>query len=120
MLLHDKQKEIVRHDARFKVARAGRKGGKTSLEIEVLCYKATVKAERLGVAKTVFPTGRKVLYIAPTQDQARNIVWEALKTRLQGIGVKNEQQLSMTVPNEDGGKSTPPIVTGKHIKPFFL
>lgn len=105
MLLHDKQKEVVRSPARFKVIRAGRKGGKTSLEIEVLCYKAIIKAEHLGLAKTVFPTTRKVLYIAPTQDQARNIVWEALKNRLTGIGKKNEQQLTMTVPNEDGTDS---------------
>lgn len=106
MTLHEAQRRVVRSLARFKVIRAGRKGGKTSMEIENLCYKATVKAGELGLHKTEFLTGRKVLYIAPTQDQARNIVWEALKTRLVGIGTKNEQQLSMTVPNEDGGYTT--------------
>lgn len=105
MILHQKQKEIVASPARFKVIRAGRKGGKTSLEIEVLCYKAIVSAKKLNLAKTEFQTVRKVLYVAPTQNQARTIVWEALKTRLQGIGIKNEQQLTMTVPNEDGTKS---------------
>lgn len=106
MLLHSKQKEIVRSNARFKVIRAGRKGGKTALEVEVICYKATVSAEKLGLTKTVFPSGRKVLYIAPTQSQARNIVWEALKNRLRGIGKPNEQMLQMKVPNEDNTFTT--------------
>lgn len=106
MILHQKQREIVRSNARFKVVRAGRKGGKTSLEVENICYKAVVKAEKLNLTKTKFSTGRKVLYIAPTQTQARNIIWEALKNRLQGIGIPNEQMLQMKVPNEDGDTST--------------
>jgi hypothetical protein len=106
MILHDKQKNIVRSPARFKVIRAGRKGGKTALEVEVICYKAIAKAEKLNLTKTEFATGRKVLYIAPTQTQARNIIWEALKNRLHGIGTPNEQMLQMKVPNEDGTVST--------------
>lgn len=106
MLLHEKQKSIVRSKARFKTIRAGRKGGKTLLEVENICFKAIVKAENLKLSKVVFPTGRKVLYIAPTQDQARNIVWEALKTRLHGIGKFNEQKLQVKVPNQDGTDST--------------
>jgi hypothetical protein len=54
----------------------------------------------------VFATGRKVIYVAPTQLQARNIVWEALKNRLAGIGTPNEQLLQMKVPNEDGDMTT--------------
>lgn len=100
--MHPKQREIVLSPARFKVIRAGRKGGKTALEVENICFKATVAAEKLNLSKTVFPTGRKVLYIAPTQSQARNIVWEALKNKLHGIGTPNEQMLQMKVPNEDG------------------
>lgn len=106
MKLHDKQKEIVKSKARFKVIRAGRKGGKTALEVETICYKALVKAEKLKLTKTTFATGRKVLYIAPTQTQARNIIWEALKNRLHGIGTPNEQMLQMKVPNEDGATTT--------------
>ncbi len=105
-ILHPKQQDIVRSHARFKVIRAGRKGGKTALEVEVICYKAIIKAKKLNLSKTEFPTGRKVLYIAPTQTQARNIVWEALKNRLHGIGKPNEQMLQMKVPNEDGSMST--------------
>lgn len=106
MLLHDKQKEIVKSPARFKVIRAGRKGGKTALEVENICYKATISASKLNLAKTTFLTGRKVLYIAPTQTQARNIIWEALKNRMYGIGTSNEQMLQMKVPNEDGATTT--------------
>lgn len=105
LTLHDKQRDIVSSTARFKVIRAGRKGGKTSGEVETLCYKATAKAATLGIKKTVFQTGRKVLYIAPTQRQARQIIWEALKTRLAKVGKPNEQELSMTLPNEDGEMS---------------
>lgn len=106
MLLHLKQKTIVRSPARFKVIRAGRKGGKTALEVETICFKAIIKAEALGLSKTEFSTGRKVLYIAPTQTQARNIIWEALKNRLHGVGTPNEQMLQMKVPNEDGTTTT--------------
>ncbi len=106
MLLHPKQKNIARSLARFKVIRAGRKGGKTALEVEVICFKATISAHKLSLAKTEFKTGRKVLYIAPTQTQARNIIWEALKNRLHGIGTPNEQMLQMKVPNEDGAVTT--------------
>lgn len=106
MKLHDKQKEIVSSPARFKTIRAGRKGGKTAMEVENICYKAMVKAEKLGLSKTTFATGRKVIYIAPTQIQAREIVWAALKNRLYGIGTPNEQKLQMTVPNDDGTEST--------------
>lgn len=106
MQLHPAQKKIVKSSARFKVIRAGRKGGKTALEVENICFKATVSAKHLNLTKTTFATGRKVLYIAPTQTQARNIIWEALKNRLHGIGTPNEQMLQMKVPNEDGTVTT--------------
>lgn len=106
MQLHPKQKEIASSNARFKVTRAGRKGGKTALEVETICYKAMVKAEKLNLTKTKFASGRKVLYIAPTQSQARNIIWGALKGRLHNIGVANEAMLQMKVPNEDGEETT--------------
>lgn len=106
MQLHQKQKDIVRSKARFKIIRAGRKGGKTAMEVENICFKAITKASNLGLTKTEFATGRKVLYIAPTQTQARNIIWQALKNRLHKIGIPNEQRLQMRVPNEDGKYTT--------------
>lgn len=93
MQLHAKQKEIAQHPARFKVIRAGRRSGKTTYEIESLVFKAISAKDR-----TVF-------YIAPTQIQARSIIWEALKKRLAGIGEAHEQRLEMKIPTQDGGFS---------------
>lgn len=106
MRLHPKQSPIAKSRARFKVIRAGRKGGKTALEVEIICFKAIAAISKLNIEKTVFATGRKVLYIAPTQTQARNIIWTALKARLHGVGIPNEQMLQMKVPNEDGEQTT--------------
>lgn len=106
MQLHPAQIRIAESLARFKVTRAGRKGGKTAYEVESISYKATEKAEFLNLSKTVFKTGRKVLYIAPTQSQARKIIWEALKTKFAGVGKPSEQMLEMRVPNLDGEYTT--------------
>lgn len=93
MNLHLKQKQIVRSNARFKVVKAGRRGGKTTLEIEDMIFEATSGNDR------------PIFYIAPTQKQARDIIWESLKTRLAGIGQANESRLEMKVPTVDGGYS---------------
>lgn len=94
MQLHDKQKQIASSNARFKVIRAGRRSGKSSVEIEVMLFKA------------VNGKNRNVFYIAPTQKQARSIIWEALKSRIGTIGEANESRLEMKVPTVDGGYST--------------
>lgn len=91
--LHDKQKEVVESNARFKIIRAGRRSGKSTVEIETMVFKAVSQKDRV------------VFYVAPTQIQARSIIWEALKKRLSGIGEAHEQRLEMTVPTVDGGKS---------------
>jgi hypothetical protein len=93
MNLHDKQKEIVESPARFKIIRAGRRSGKSTVEIETMLFKAVSEKDRV------------VFYIAPTQIQARSIIWEALKSRVAGIGTAHEQRLEMTVPTTDGGSS---------------
>ena len=94
--LHDKQKEVASSRSRFKVIRAGRRSGKSSVEIEVMLFKA------------VNGKDRNVFYIAPTQKQARSIIWEALKARLTGVkgSVANESRLEMKVPTTEGGFST--------------
>lgn len=94
MHLHEHQRNIAQSKARFKVIRGGRRGGKTALEVETLSYKAVSGANR------------NVFYIAPTQIQARSIIWESLKARLAGIGEASEQRLEMKVPTVDGGYST--------------
>jgi Terminase large subunit, T4likevirus-type, N-terminal len=98
---HQKQSEIVRSNARFKVIRAGRKGGKTALEVEIISFLATISSKKLNLTKHTFPSGRKILYIAPTQIQAREIVWVSFKNRLDGIAKFNEQKMQIVVPNED-------------------
>lgn len=91
--LHQKQREVVRSKARFKSIRAGRRSGKTLLETEDMSYTAVSKADS------------PIFYIAPTQTQARAIIWEGLKARLTGIGTASEQRLEMRVPTQDGGTS---------------
>lgn len=93
MELHEKQRDIVRSGKRYKVIRAGRRSGKTTLETEVMLFKAVTKADR------------SIFYIAPTQKQARSIIWEALKSRIGNIGDANESRLEMKVPTQDGGFS---------------
>ena len=94
MLLHPKQKEIASNPTRFKIIRAGRRSGKTTLEIEEMLF------------SSVYKDNQNVFYIAPTQKQARSIVWEALKSRLNGIGEANESRLEMKIPTQQGGTST--------------
>lgn len=93
MLLHPHQKAIVRNGKRFNIIRGGRRGGKTAYEIEKLSFKAVERKDR-----TIF-------YIAPTQIQARSIIWEGLKARLNDIATINEVRLEIKVPTQDGGFS---------------
>ena len=94
MKLHSKQQDIVRSKARYKPVRAGRRSGKSSVAIEIMVFTAVSKANQ------------NIFYIAPTQIQARKIIWEALKARLVNIGEANESRLEMKVPTQDGGFST--------------
>jgi len=91
--LHSKQKEIVESPARYKVVRAGRRSGKTILQVEQMLFTAVSKKDR------------NIFYISPTQKQSRSIVWEALKKRVGDMGEANEGRLEMKLPTEDGGKS---------------
>jgi hypothetical protein len=92
-LLHPHQKQINLNGTRFNVIRGGRRGGKTMYEVEKLSFIAVEHKDR------------SVFYLAPTQIQARNIIWESLKARLSGIGTINEVRLEIKVPTQDGGFS---------------
>lgn len=94
MLLHTAQRKIVKSSARFKTIRAGRRGGKSVLEVEEMLFTAVEKSDRI------------IFYIAPTQLQARDIIWEILKSRVGTIGKANESRLEMKVPTQDGGTSS--------------
>lgn len=93
MPLHPHQQEIAKSLARFKIIRGGRRGGKTLFETENLTLRAALAKDR------------KVFYIAPTQVQARQIIWQSLLNRLSGIGEFNEQRLEILLPARGGGKS---------------
>lgn len=90
---HPKQADIIRSQSRYKIIRAGRRSGKSTLEIEEMVFTA------------VSGKDRKVFYIAPTMKQARSIIWEALKARLGVIGEPNESRLEYKVPTVDEGHS---------------
>lgn len=93
MQLHDKQKNVVRSLARFKIIRAGRRSGKSTLEIEEMLFEAMSHKDR------------NIFYISPTQIQSRKIIWEALKSRLNNVGDANEARLEIKLPTTDGGFS---------------
>lgn len=90
---HPQQQKVIASNSRFKVIRAGRRSGKSTLEVEDMVFDA------------VNGKDRNIFYICPTRIQARSIIWEALKARLAGIGVANESRLEMKVPTVDGGFS---------------
>ena len=94
LIPHEKQIEVIKSKARFKIIRAGRRSGKSTLEIEEMVFEA------------VTGKNRNIFYIAPTQIQARKIIWEALKSRLNGLGEINESRLEVKLPTQDNGFST--------------
>jgi hypothetical protein len=102
VILHPKQKNIVRSPARFKVTRAGRRFGKTVTKREIMLFKAISRTIKLARAIT----NRSVIFIAPTQKQARTIIWNAFRERLGDTAQYNEARLEIEVATEDGGKST--------------
>lgn len=91
--LHKAQQKIAQSTKRYRFVRCGRRFGKTEFAIEDI------------VATAVHNQG-KVLYIAPTQTQARDIIWDKLKRRVEefAIGI-NEQRLEIRVPNNKGDES---------------
>jgi hypothetical protein len=94
MILSPKQNEIASDSTRFRVICAGRRFGKTILAVE----------EMIGVA--VSGKDKRIAYIAPTFQQARDIAWENLKRRCHPIATDiNESQLKITLKTQDGGTS---------------
>ena len=93
LIPHLEQKRIIRSIARFKIIRAGRRSGKSTLAIEMMIFFAVSKANR------------NIFYISPNQKQSRSIIWEALKSRLGGVGVLNESRLEVELPTQDKGTS---------------
>jgi len=94
MLLHPQQSKIASDRHRFRVVNCGRRFGKTILAVE----------EMIGVA--IAGKDRRVVYYAPTRDDARDIVWGHLLKRCEPIiTYKNDSRLEIKVKTQDGGES---------------
>lgn len=94
MILTPKQSEIASSSTRFRVVNAGRRFGKTILAIE----------EMIGVA--IAKSNRRIAYVAPTFDQARDIAWDQLKQRCSPIAKYiNGSRLEISISAQDGGTS---------------
>jgi len=87
MEFHEAQKAIINSTKRFRVAVTGRRFGKTTLS--VLEMKAFA----------FYRPDSKVVYIAPTIKQARDIAWEMLKKETLDcqLGKPNESRLEVTI-----------------------
>jgi hypothetical protein len=89
MPLTTPQKEVASSNKRFRVLCAGRRFGKSVLAIREL-------------AKFARHDNKKVLYVAPTYQMCRNIVWGPLKTKLRELNwIKkvNESRLEIQLVN---------------------
>lgn len=94
MILHQAQKEVAKSTSRFRILNAGRRFGKTVLSLEEIKGVALAKEAR-------------ICYIAPTIQQARDIMWGMLKKELLPITLKSKEapSLELEVMNKDGKSS---------------
>lgn len=104
--LHTKQREVFLSNARFKVCAAGRRGGKTYLAVVSLFVEALKEENRFGVNLR----GKEVWYVAPTYQQARDIIWGLLK-ELGGWGTS-----SSVISQVHENTSTMTLINGRTIK----
>ena len=89
MPLTSAQKQVADSDKRFRVLCAGRRFGKSVLAIR-------------EIAKCAREPDKRVMYIAPTYQMCRNIVWTPLKNKLRELNwIKkiNESRLEITLTN---------------------
>lgn len=83
--LHAKQKEIFTSDARFRVVAAGRRGGKTYLSIIELLV--------AGLSNDYI--SKEVWYVAPTFEQGKKVMWNALKDIGQDVIKQSYEHICM-------------------------
>jgi PBSX family phage terminase large subunit len=93
--LHDTQKMVASDTHRFRVINAGRRWGKSTL----------VAWEMFAIAASC--ENARIPYYAPTRDDARDIMWKALKDICEPliIGEPNESRLEINIRNRFGGSS---------------
>jgi phage terminase large subunit len=95
MKLHPAQAKIALDTHRFRVVNCGRRFGKS--ELAAWEMKATA----------VLGNGTRVVYVAPTFQQARDIAWQTLKRVCQDAIVNtNETRLELTLRNKYGTTSS--------------
>lgn len=94
MILHESQEIVAQDKHRFRVVNCGRRWGKTTLAVLEM------------VAKAVFKDDARVVYIAPTYQQARDIAWNELKKICRPVAINtNEARLEITIKTKNGGDS---------------
>lgn len=89
MPLNKAQKIVVDTDARFRIFVAGRRTGKTALSIREL-------------ARYARQPNKRVLYVCPTFQMARDIIWKDLQNKLRDlnwIAKTNESRLEIELIN---------------------
>lgn len=92
--LHQAQKEIVESNKRFRVVITGRRFGKTVCSVAEL------------VGRAFFEKDGLVCYIAPTNEDIRDIVWRELKNAVEPIATKiNDVRMEIEITNKFGGTS---------------
>ncbi len=94
-VLHPQQAEVALDRHRFRVLCNGRRWGKSTLALDQIKALAASRPSR-------------ITYLAPTIQQARDIVWEQLKRDCQGAALKIREapHLEIVLPTQRGGEST--------------
>lgn len=88
------QTDIISDTHRFRILVCGRKFGKTTTASEEIAACAFAKKDK------------RIIYIAPTLDDARRLMWERLKKKFRNVSEKShETRLELKVPTQDGGTS---------------
>jgi hypothetical protein len=83
--LHKHQKTVMSSKARFRVVVAGRRWGKTQVAKISLVKNAARKAKQI------------VWYVAPTYQQARDILWDDLKDSIPAAWVRKTNETRMVI-----------------------
>lgn len=91
LFLHEKQMEVFKHPARFKVVVAGRRWGKSQLS-KVCLIKFARKKRRL------------IWYVAPSYRMAKQIMWPELVDAIPRSWVKKYNETILTITLVNGSK----------------
>lgn len=93
MILTPSQSIVAKDTHRFRVLRCGRRFGKTKLGVEEM--------KGVGISRP-----SRIAYVATTNQQARDIVWNDLNNELRGAILKtNEARLEISTRTQKGGES---------------